>query len=134
MKILKERLYEEEFKYFKGKSHDKIIKDLEKLSPKEQLFQGVENGYLYVVENALKLGIDPSIYNNYAIRIASVSGFLDIVKLLMKDPRIDPSFDKNWAFRYAIKYDHLKVAKELLKDKRVRDKLRPEDKEYLKNS
>lgn len=44
--------------------------------------------------------VDPSVKSNHAIRVASASGHVTVVKLLLTDPRVDPSDDSNYALRY----------------------------------
>ncbi|MCK4501277.1 ankyrin repeat domain-containing protein, partial [Candidatus Babeliales bacterium] len=63
--------------------------------------------------------VNPSDYNNEAIRYASLNGHLEVVKELLKDKRVNPSDYNNEAIRYASLNGHLEVVKELLKDKRV---------------
>ncbi len=73
----------------------------------------------------------PSRDNNYAIRLASENGHLDVVKLLLEDKRretkvspayayaVDPSDRGNGAIQRASENGHLDVVKLLLADKRV---------------
>jgi len=62
---------------------------------------------------------DPSEDNNYAIRYASHMGYIEIVKLLLSDPRVNPSTFNNEAIRWASINGHNEVIKLLLSDPRV---------------
>jgi len=61
---------------------------------------------------------DPSALN-CAIRLASEHGHVDVVRLLLKDPRVDPSALDNYAIRLAGANGHVDVVRLLLKDPRV---------------
>jgi ankyrin repeat protein len=70
--------------------------------------------------------IDPSSYNNLAIRCASAHGNIEIVKYLLSDeirklyPRIDPSAYNNSAIMSACETGHIEVVKFLLSSEVVR--------------
>jgi len=70
-------------------------------------------GYLKLINN------DISDDNNYAIRWASIYGHFEIVRLLLKDPRVDPSDNNNYAIQWASERGHFEIVKLLLKDSRV---------------
>ena len=53
------------------------------------------------------------------LEIASDDGQLEMVKILLKDPRVDPSDDNNNSIRRASKNGHLEIVKLLLQDPRV---------------
>ena len=76
-------------------------------------------GLIDELKRLLDKGVDPSAYNNTAIRSASENGHLEIVKLLLTDKRVDPSDGSNYAIIYASLHGHLEVVKLLLTDKRV---------------
>ena len=63
--------------------------------------------------------VDPSENDNWAIRIASQNGYVEIVRLLLADPRVDPFATNNWAIRYASENGHIEVVRLLLEDSRV---------------
>jgi ankyrin repeat protein len=54
-----------------------------------------------------------------AIRFASGYGNVEVVKLLLNDPRVDPSAHDNYAIRWASRNGHVEVVKLLLNDPRV---------------
>jgi hypothetical protein len=60
---------------------------------------------------------------NAPLRIAARKGHIDVVKLLMKDPRVDPSAGNNFALNWSFYEGHKDMAILLLTDKRVRDKV-----------
>jgi hypothetical protein len=129
-----EQLFEnEELQYFKGPSREKIEKRLESLTLKEKFEVAMVNNIDWLVEDCLKQGINPSIFDNAAIWWASNEGKLEIVKLLLKDPIVDPTIgnnvniNNNFPLYGALHYKHFDIVRELLKDKRVRDKLLPRE-------
>ena len=63
--------------------------------------------------------VDPSFDNNYAIRRASMDGYLEIVKLFLADQRVDPSDYNNTAIQWASQKGRLEVVKLLLADQRI---------------
>ena len=86
---------------------------------KLELFQrACEIGKTDIVKSLLP-HIDPSAHNNYAIRLASRFGHLEIVKILLQDSRVDPSAFNNYAIQWASENGHLEVVKFLLQDSRV---------------
>jgi hypothetical protein len=76
-------------------------------------------GLVEEVKRLIKKGIDPSGDNNSAIRWASYNGHIEVVKLLLQDPRVDPSDGDNYAIRYASSNGYTEVVKLLLQDPRV---------------
>jgi ankyrin repeat protein len=62
---------------------------------------------------------DPRIDNNYLIQTASQSGFFEICKILLSNPKVDPSSLKNTSIILAASNGHFKVVELLVKDKRV---------------
>lgn len=63
--------------------------------------------------------VDRSAADNYAIRVASQRGYIEIVKVLLADPDVDPSADSNYAIRLASQNGHTDIVKLLLGDERV---------------
>jgi ankyrin repeat protein len=62
---------------------------------------------------------NPSADENYALWIACLRGHLEMVKLLLSDPRVDPTDRKNDIIRIACANGHCKVVNCLLDDKRA---------------
>ena len=72
-----------------------------------------------IYDNIGKTYINPSLYNNIAIRLASYHGHSEIVKLLLQDKRADPSDQNNQAIIWASAEGRTEIVEILLKDKRV---------------
>ena len=79
-----------------------------------------------IVQKFLKLDhIDPAIEKRLngivesAIHLASRYGHVEVVKLLLNDPRVDPSADNNDTIRWASLFGNVEVVKLLLNDPRV---------------
>ena len=60
-------------------------------------FLAVENDWLDIVNRSLERtgygyihGVDPSLFDDYAIAIASQNGFVDVVDRLLQDDRVSP--------------------------------------------
>ena len=71
--------------------------------------------------------IDPSEADNWAIRVASMKGYLRIVKLLLNDKRINPSDEKNQTICFAYDKGFLNIVDLLWQDQRVKDTLKNDD-------
>jgi len=76
-------------------------------------------GLVDEVKRLLNKGVDPTLYNNYSIRMASENGHTDVVKLLLQDKRVDPSDDDNWSIIMSSENGHTDIVKLLLQDERV---------------
>jgi ankyrin repeat protein len=63
--------------------------------------------------------LDPGFNQQFALRRASCHGYVDIVKLLLCDPRVDPAVLDNAALVAACENGHAPVVKLLLADPRV---------------
>lgn len=98
-----------------------VIKDYNlKFSCYKLWLRALQNEYTEVVKLLLEENlVDPSAYDNYAIRYASEKGDTEVVKLLLKDDRVDPASWDNYAIRYASCFGYVEVVKLLLDDKRV---------------
>jgi hypothetical protein len=55
----------------------------------------------------------------FSIQWAAVNGHCDVVRELMKDPRVNPAEKNNRAIHLAAFHGHYDVVEELLKDDRV---------------
>jgi ankyrin repeat protein len=87
---------------------------------KKKIFEfAIEHGYDNIIHVLLKLNVDPSADNNFAIGLASANGHIAVVQLLLNDKRVDPSADDNYAIRRASANGHIAVVQILLNDKRV---------------
>ena len=76
-------------------------------------------GLLDEVKRLIQQGVDPTVNNNKSIRWSSEYGHLDVVRELLKDPRVNPSVKDNSAIRLSSDKGHVEVVRELLKDPRV---------------
>lgn len=79
----------------------------------------VNFGFVNLVRKLLSWGVDPSDDENLCIRLAAEKGFLEIVKMLLKHPKVDPRTCANYPILYASRNGHLDVVKLLIKDARV---------------
>jgi ankyrin repeat protein len=87
---------------------------------KKKIFEfAIEYGYYNIIHVLLKLNVDPSADNNFAIKHASANGHTAVVQLLLNDKRVDPSAGNNYAIRCASVNGHIAVLQLLLNDKRV---------------
>ena len=57
--------------------------------------------------------------DNVAIKMASINGHTEIVKLLLADPRVDPGDGKNPAIKWVVFNGYTEIVELLLKDSRV---------------
>ncbi|KAJ3318151.1 hypothetical protein HDV06_000780 [Boothiomyces sp. JEL0866] len=76
-------------------------------------------GYYDMVKLLLENGADPSDYNNDALFSATQTGSLEIVELLLRDPRVDPSDMDSIAFRNACSNGHYEIVKTFVRDGRT---------------
>eukprot|EP00586_Coscinodiscus_wailesii_P002905 CAMPEP_0172483714 /NCGR_PEP_ID=MMETSP1066-20121228/10833_1 /TAXON_ID=671091 /ORGANISM="Coscinodiscus wailesii, Strain CCMP2513" /LENGTH=219 /DNA_ID=CAMNT_0013247771 /DNA_START=14 /DNA_END=670 /DNA_ORIENTATION=+ len=65
------------------------------------------------------LDMNPSFYDDCAIKYASRYGCINLVRDLLKDGRVNPSAEDNYAFRFAWEKGHLNVVEELLNDEKL---------------
>lgn len=103
---------------FKPKSEEEIMSLMDDLSTNEFFIQSVEKGFLPGVKKALKIGANIHVYNDWALRMASYYGYINIVKFLL-DSGADVNAMNNCALRWALQNDckngHLNVIKLLKK-------------------
>lgn len=75
-----------------------------------KLMQACYIGKLETIKELINNGLDPTIQNNYLIRIASQNGHLSVVKYLISIG-CDPIAYNNWAIRKAGENGHLSIVK-----------------------
>jgi hypothetical protein len=79
--------------------------------------EAVLSNDLKTVQRLIGEGVDPSLWDNYAIRWASIRGYTKMVERLLLDSRIDPN---DWVlFEEVCGKGHLEVVESLLLDSRV---------------
>jgi ankyrin repeat protein len=76
-------------------------------------------GNIKRVNELLAQGYDPTVGENFPIRMASRWNRVDVVKALLQDGYADPTACNNAAFRYACKHGHTDIVRLLLQDDRV---------------
>ena len=82
--------------------------------------QAITNGNMVAVKLFLEdPGIDPTAYDNFAIRESSQMGHTEVVKLLLADGRADPAANSNEAIRWSSFNGHTDVVRLLLADGRA---------------
>ena len=75
--------------------------------------------YTPAVEVFLELGHDPSMGASQSVRIAAKRGYIDTLKLLLKDDRVDPTAENNYALKKSAEQDQAESIKLLIQDRRV---------------
>ena len=73
--------------------------------------------------------IDPSVQGNWAIRVASLHGYNEIIEMLMEDERVDPTVYDNYAILKAHSYSHDDCVNLLWTDNRVKQHLKIQEPE-----
>jgi len=63
--------------------------------------------------------VDPAEQDNEAIKLASMKGRIEVVRLLLADNRVDPGAEVNHSIKAASLNGHAEVVQELLKHPRV---------------
>ena len=85
----------------------------------EKFYKACSGGDVGAVEKLIHK-VDPSSGDNYALRYCACNnGHLDIVKILMRDPRVDPSALQDIGIGWAIEKDFDDIFYYLIEDKRV---------------
>jgi ankyrin repeat protein len=88
------------------------------LSKNDYLEVASRYGNLYIVVKLLKTNkINPSANNSHCLYIAAKEGHIDIVKVLLKDPRVNSK--KSLALSHSIYNNHIDITELLLKDKNI---------------
>jgi hypothetical protein len=89
-----------DFIYFKGPSREKIEAKLVNMSLKKQFDKAIDNNISWLAQRCIEKGIDPSVFNNFAIWCASYNEHIKIVKLLLNDKRVIDKLSKNELYFY----------------------------------
>ena len=55
------------------------------------LWDSCRDGNVHAVKEALKCGINPRRYDNYAIQLACSYGHVNVLNILLQDGRADPA-------------------------------------------
>ena len=84
----------------------------------DKFLEACKSGNATAVESLLPF-VDPSANDNWAIGYTSGHGYVNIVRLLLTDPRVDSSARNNSAIRWASLNGDVEVVKLLLEDSRV---------------
>ena len=124
MKIVRESLFEEEeFKWIKGPTQEQVRARLEPklkgMTLKEKFDLAVNKGLVWLLQECIDAGYDPSSINNWAIKFASEYGYTEIVKLFLSDRRVDPSCENNYPCTIACHNGYIEIVKLLIQDNRV---------------
>jgi len=82
------------------------------------LLQAIRNNEFEKVNELLHV-CDPSLNDNEAIKVAAELGHMNIVEILIKDPRVNPAGQTNYAIRWAAKNGHTNTVVVLMNDTRV---------------
>ena len=109
---------DEEFTFIKPSER---IKENAKL--RDKFVDALYDNDIETFKDCINKGFDPSYNNNEPIRMASMNGNLEIVKILMSDQRVNPAGYTNGAFWLAYDEGHKDVVELLFNDERVQDKL-----------
>uniref|UniRef100_A0A6C0JXA3 Uncharacterized protein n=1 Tax=viral metagenome TaxID=1070528 RepID=A0A6C0JXA3_9ZZZZ len=84
----------------------------------DQFITACKNGDISTVKCLLPT-IDLSANDKYAVIWASRYGYVELIRLLLTDPRFDPSFRDNEAIQLAVLYGRTDVVRLLVADPRV---------------
>jgi ankyrin repeat protein len=76
-------------------------------------------GHVEIFTLLLEHGVDITTRDNQAMKNACTKGHVQILKLILADPRVDPSFSNNVALLLACKGGHVPIVQLLLQDDRI---------------
>jgi ankyrin repeat protein len=82
-------------------------------------FEAVKNNNIDLVKKYIREGFDPSHVDNEAISIASEEGHVEILQLLLDDPRVNPNAQYNTPIYIAAYYGRTECVRSLLLDGRA---------------
>jgi hypothetical protein len=122
-KLIKEKLYEEEFIYFKGPSKEKVLKNLEGKTLKEKFEIALENKIDWLIEDCLEKGVE----NDYSLEDTFILGIkYNIPEIVERCIAIGIDVNKKQIRLYdyepilfAVGTDKKEIVKVLLKDKNL---------------
>jgi len=104
---------DESIKHLTGRTEQEIRQKLKNLSPKEKLETGAKEGIVWLVKDAIAAGADVHARDDYALRLASNYGHVEVVQLLL-DAGADVHAENDLALRWASGNGHAEVVKLLL--------------------
>jgi ankyrin repeat protein len=73
-----------------------------------------KNVVIYFLNLPIERGLNRAQDRNRPIRWAAFNGYVDIVRILLKDPTVDPTDCDNYAFKYAAENGHIDVVQTLM--------------------
>jgi len=71
-------------------------------------------GHLPIVRRLIEEGLDPSVYKNKGIKVASKYGQHEMIRLLLEYKEVDPTCRKDYPLRISVRYGHFESVKILL--------------------
>jgi ankyrin repeat protein len=102
-----------------------ILLEDKRVNPNAQngnaIISAIDKRHIDVVRILMNKNVDPTMFNNrgYPVSIAAYKGYPEILKILLKDPRIDPTVDDNGLILVAAEDGNIEIVKLLLKDPRI---------------
>jgi hypothetical protein len=85
----------------------------------ETWMQYIDDENIEGVKDYLKNGFNPSVEADYAIRMISRTGNVEIFKLLLADTRVNPTVFDNHPIKTALYHSNIEIFKLLLADNRI---------------
>ncbi len=83
----------------------------------------IRNGEVKILQIYLQYGVDPSQDNNIAITIATRGNNIEVLDLLLADPRVNPSTGFNKPLLNALSRGHIEMANRILDDPRFNPRI-----------
>jgi len=103
----------EMIKHLSPKTEKEVRKSIKHTEPKEKFLEGCENGFLWVIKDALKEVPDLIKYASEGIAWAALNNHLEIIEFLSQYP-INDMFYTKYALCVAIAYGYLDITKYLI--------------------
>lgn len=85
----------------------------------QKIVDSSEAGDVKEVGLLISQGVDPTVYNDAAIRVACGNGHIEVVKLLLADPRVDPTTRSNHCILVSIMSRNIELFKIIISDYRI---------------